>query len=97
METQADNCTNFPDLTTGDVTRPGGYPLIRSNRCIGENCMIGSYVHVEGDILIGNNVSLRSSCYIGVGSLFTKEVPDGAMVASNSARVVGRVQSEDLL
>lgn len=48
---------------------------------IGENCMIMSGVHIG------------SNCIIGGGSVVTKSVPDGVMVAGNPARFIGYTEN----
>ena len=48
-------------------SRLGNFVLIRSDTQIGAGCTIGSYVDIEGDVIIGNNVSLQSACYLTRG------------------------------
>ncbi len=150
-----------PDVTMGDGTQLGNFVLIRANSTLGAGCKIGSYVDIEGDVSIGDNVSLQSGCYItrgvvieddvfcgprvitmndkrivhrrpaltfdrraprirraarvgggsillpgvtiginafvGAGSVVTRDVPDGVIVAGNPARIVGEVRAEELI
>lgn len=150
-----------PDVTMGDDTQLGNFVLIRANSTLGAGCKIGSYVDIEGDVSIGDNVSLQSGCYItrgvviendvfcgprvitmndkrivhrrpaltfdrraprirraarvgggsillpgvtiginafvGAGSVVTRDVPDGVIVAGNPARIVGEVRAEELI
>jgi UDP-2-acetamido-3-amino-2,3-dideoxy-glucuronate N-acetyltransferase len=41
---------------------------------IGEDCLIGSYVDIEGDVRIGDFVSLQSGCYLTRGVIVESEV-----------------------
>jgi acetyltransferase-like isoleucine patch superfamily enzyme len=88
VQTQAENCTIFPDVSIGVGTRLGNYLLIRSNTRIGENCMIGSYVDVEGDVVIGNNVSLQSGCYITRGVIIEDDVFCGPRVITMNDKLI---------
>jgi acetyltransferase-like isoleucine patch superfamily enzyme len=51
---------------------------------IGERCLIGSGAVILPGLRIGNGV------VIGAGALVTKDIPDGATVLGNPARVVAR-------
>ncbi len=51
---------------------------------IGDNVFLGSRVTVLKGVNIGNNV------VVGAGTIVTKNVPEGAIVAGNPARVVGQ-------
>lgn len=50
---------------------------------IHENCFIGGHSIIVGNVKIGPNA------IIGAGSVVTKDVPEGAIVAGNPAVVVG--------
>jgi UDP-2-acetamido-3-amino-2,3-dideoxy-glucuronate N-acetyltransferase len=150
-----------PDVTLGDDTLLGNFVFIRAGTKIGSGCRIGSFVDIEGDVAIGDFVSLQSGCYItrgvviedevfcgprvitmndkrivhrrptltfdrrpprirraarvgggsvllpgvtigenafvGAGSVVTRDVPDGVIVAGNPARIVGEVRPEELI
>lgn len=49
---------------------------------IGDNVDIGSNVVILGPIKVGNNV------VIGAGSVVTKDVPDGAVIVGNPAKIL---------
>jgi len=49
---------------------------------IGERCLIGSGAVILGGLTIGNDV------VIGAGALVTKDVPDGATVLGQPARII---------
>ncbi len=49
---------------------------------IGENCFIGGRSMIMPGVRIGNG------CIVGAGSVVTKDVPDGCVVAGNPARVI---------
>ena len=76
------HCVIFDDAQIGTGTRIGNFVLIRDNTIIGENCLIGSYVDIEGDVRIGNFVSLQSGCYLTRGVIIEDEVFCGPRVVT---------------
>ena len=76
------HCVIFVDAQIGTGTRIGNFVLIRDNTIIGENCLIGSYVDIEGDVRIGNFVSLQSGCYLTRGVIIEDEVFCGPRVVT---------------
>jgi UDP-2-acetamido-3-amino-2,3-dideoxy-glucuronate N-acetyltransferase len=155
------NCVIAEDARIGEGARIGNFVLIRDKTVIGRGCTIGSYVDIEGDVRIGDYVSLQSGCYltrgviieseafcgprvvtlndkrmsfrrpllkferhaprilraarigggsilcpgvtigenavVGAGSVVTHDVPDGAMVAGNPARLIGQVPQDQII
>jgi UDP-2-acetamido-3-amino-2,3-dideoxy-glucuronate N-acetyltransferase len=155
------NCIIAEDARIGEGTRIGNFVLIRDNTVIGRACVIGSYVDIEGDVQVGDFVSLQSGCYltrgvivenevfcgprmvtlndkkmcfrrpslvferraprilraarigggstlcpgitigenavVGAGSVVTRDVPDRAMVAGNPARIIGKVEKDEII
>lgn len=69
-----------PDGTWNSIATEGAKPVI-----IGENCFIGS----KSMILKG--VSIGDGAVVGAGSIVTKNVPPGAVVAGNPARIINGV------
>jgi acetyltransferase-like isoleucine patch superfamily enzyme len=53
---------------------------------IRDNCFIGMNA-----ILIGNNITVGPNAIVGAGAVVTKDVPEGAVVAGNPARVVSTI------
>jgi UDP-2-acetamido-3-amino-2,3-dideoxy-glucuronate N-acetyltransferase len=61
------NCIIADDALIGEGTRIGNFVFIRDLVVIGRNCVVGSYVDIEGDVRIGDHVSLQSGCYLTRG------------------------------
>ncbi|MDM9381604.1 DapH/DapD/GlmU-related protein [Chlorogloeopsis sp. ULAP01] len=74
------NCTLRHSTTIGNKKLADG----SYSRCpkIGNNVDIGSNVVIIGSVVIGDNA------VIGAGSVVVKDVPAGAVVAGNPARVI---------
>lgn len=71
------NCTILQGVTIGSIRGPkGGCPTI------GDNVVIAAGSAVIGNVNIGNNVM------VGAHSLVLKDVPDGAVVVGNPARII---------
>ena len=71
------NCTIFHGVTIGSKRgQKGGCPTI------GDNVVLATGSAVIGNVKIGNNVM------VGAHSLVLHDVPDGAVVAGNPARVI---------
>ena len=58
---------------------------------IGSNVYIGPSVCIIGGVTIGDNVT------IGAGSVVTKDIPDGATVAGNPARILNYNQHPEFI
>lgn len=76
------------DVTIGDGTRIGNFVLIRAGTRIGVGCTIGSYVDIEGEVAIGNHVSLQSACYLTRGVIIEDEVFCGPRVTTMNDRKI---------
>jgi UDP-2-acetamido-3-amino-2,3-dideoxy-glucuronate N-acetyltransferase len=55
---------------------------------VGEHCQIGSYVDIEGDVRIGNFVSLQSGCYLTRGVVIEDEVFCGPRVITMNDKAI---------
>lgn len=66
-------------ILTHDMTRG-----MRLDTRIGANCFIG------GRSLVMPGVEIGDSCIVGAGSVVTKSVPPGCIVAGNPARILRR-------
>jgi UDP-2-acetamido-3-amino-2,3-dideoxy-glucuronate N-acetyltransferase len=77
----------FPRATTGDLTRKTEADwkleptLIQRGAALGSNCTILCGIKVGEDAVIG------------AGSVVTKDVPAGAIVAGNPAKVIRKINS----
>jgi UDP-2-acetamido-3-amino-2,3-dideoxy-glucuronate N-acetyltransferase len=52
---------------------------------------------VGGGSVLLPGVTIGVNAFVGAGSVVTRDVPDGVIVAGNPARIVGRVRGEELL
>src|ERR1700704_6288497 len=52
---------------------------------------------VGGGAVLLPGVTIGSNAFVGAGSVVTKDVPAGAIVVGNPARVVGTVRSDEIL
>ncbi len=78
----------FDDVQIGVETRIGNFTMIRDRTTIGRSCVIGSYVDIEGEVQIGDFVSLQSGCYITRGVTIESEVFCGPRVLTiNDKRI----------
>jgi UDP-2-acetamido-3-amino-2,3-dideoxy-glucuronate N-acetyltransferase len=75
----------FPRATNGD----GGLQTEADWSCIPTSVRRGASIGSGATILCG--VSIGERAIVGAGSVVTKDVPDGAIVAGNPARVLRRV------
>ncbi len=50
---------------------------------------IGDYSYIGDNCMIMPGVTIGENCIVGGGSVVTKSVPDGVMVAGNPARFIG--------
>ena len=53
---------------------------------------VGSYSYIGEGCMIMPGVTIGERCIIGGGSVVTKSVPDGCMVAGNPAKYIGRTE-----
>ena len=84
-------CVISEDARIGENTKIGNFVLIRENTVIGQGCSIGSYVDIEGEVRIGNLVSLQSGCYLTRGVVIEDEVFCGPRIVTlNDKRVTYR-------
>lgn len=56
---------------------------------------VGNYSYIGEACLIMPGVTIGSDCIVGAGSVVTKSIPDGVMVAGNPARIIGK--TEDMI
>lgn len=58
----------------GDGTRIWQFVVVLKGAKIGENCNICAHVLIEGDVIIGHNVTVKSGVYIWDGTRIEDEV-----------------------
>jgi acetyltransferase-like isoleucine patch superfamily enzyme len=82
------HCVIAEDASIGEGTRVGNFVLIRDNTVIGKDCLIGSYVDIEGEVRIGDCVSLQSGCYLTRGVIVEDKVFCGPRIVTlNDKRI----------
>jgi UDP-2-acetamido-3-amino-2,3-dideoxy-glucuronate N-acetyltransferase len=72
----------------GEGTRIGNFVFIRENTIIGNCCIVGSYLDIEGDVRIGDFVSLQSGCYITRGVVIESEVCCGSGIITMNDKAI---------
>src|SRR3954454_11139987 len=80
------HCIILDDVEIGEGTRIGNFVFIREKTIIGKGCTVGSYLDIEGDVRIGDFVSLQSGCYITRGVVIEEEVFLGPRVVTMNDR-----------
>lgn len=75
-----DNCVLHQNVTIGDRVAAGDNSVPR----LGNNVWVGPGATITGDITIGDNVT------VSAGTVMSKSVPDGCLVAGNPGRVIQR-------
>jgi UDP-2-acetamido-3-amino-2,3-dideoxy-glucuronate N-acetyltransferase len=88
MQIYGRNCIISEDAKIGEDTRIGNFVLIRDHTVVGAHSRIGSYVDIEGDVRIGNFVSLQSGCYITRGVIIEDEVFCGPRVVTMNDKAI---------
>ena len=69
-----------------------GYWLTWTGSIITVCVEIQDYVFIRGNSRIVGGVSIGPNAVIGAGSVITRDVPEGTVVAGNPARVVGKFE-----
>ena len=73
------------------VHRRPGLTFVRDGPRIMRAARVGG-----GSVLLPG-VTIGANAFVGAGSVVTKDVPPGAIVVGNPARIVGTVRSEELI
>lgn len=53
---------------------------------------VGDYSYIGDSCLIMPGVEIGKNCVVGAGSVVTKSIPDGMMVAGNPAKIIGKTE-----
>ncbi|MEA2927581.1 MAG: UDP-2-acetamido-3-amino-2,3-dideoxy-glucuronate N-acetyltransferase [Hyphomicrobiales bacterium] len=88
IATYGRHCLVADDAQIGEGTRVGNFVFIRDKTVIGKGCVVGSYVDIEGDVQIGDFVSLQSGCYLTRGVIIEDEVFCGPRVVTMNDRTM---------
>lgn len=83
-----ENCFIHPlsDVRTGDIgegTRVWQYAVILEGARVGRNCNINCHTFVEGDVVLGDNVTIKSGVYLWDGM----RIADNVFVGPNATFV----------
>jgi UDP-2-acetamido-3-amino-2,3-dideoxy-glucuronate N-acetyltransferase len=71
--------------------RRAGLPFVRQGPRIERAARVGG-----GSVLLPG-ITIGANAFVGAGSVVTKDVPAGAIVVGNPARIVGTVRPEEIL
>jgi acetyltransferase-like isoleucine patch superfamily enzyme len=88
IEIYSRHCIVADDAQIGEGTRIGNFVFIRANTVIGKGCVVGSYVDIEGDVQVGDHVSLQSGCYLTQGVIIEDEVFCGPRIVTMNDRAI---------
>ena len=53
---------------------------------------VGDYSYIGDSCLIMPGVEIGTNCIVGAGSVVTKSIPSGMMVAGNPAKIIGKTE-----
>jgi len=85
MVTVGDDVFIGPGVVFTDDPHPMGCP--RYKECLG-GAKVGSLARIGAGCVILPGVNIGRNCLVGAGSLVTKDVPDGVVVAGQPAKVI---------
>ena len=80
--------TNLYGCEIGDDSKIGTFVEIQKGARVGSRCKISSHTFICEGVTIGEGAT------VGAGSVVTKDVPPGAIVAGNPARVLRQAEVE---
>lgn len=82
-------------LTTCKIFTHGGGQCIRDRYpdfdCFGK-VLIGDWCYIGANALIMPGVTIGNNCLVAAGSVVTKSIPAGSVVAGNPARIICSVE-----
>ena len=69
----------------------------RSIPFVGEAPRILHGARVSGGSILCPETTVGENARVGAGSVFTKDVPDSAIVIGNPARVIGKLSEQEII
>ena len=82
------HCVISENAKIGPSTRISNFVFIRDQTVIGADCVVGSYVDIEGDVRVGDFVSLQSGCYLTRGVIIEDEVFCGPRIVTLNDKLI---------
>ena len=83
-----DHVMVLPNSIVSHHAEVGDYSTIAGGVCISGNVRVGQHCYLGSNCTIRNGLLLGDGCLIGMGSVVLQDVPPGAVVAGNPARLL---------